>query len=114
MKYGFATVQLGGFTAPGLPLGRWVEFFNYGFWVQPLRSVQAVQAVSEVATLKPAQRLNRSSAFPPLAQQHHRDKSAERGHRDQRRDAQDVEDRQRVAALGGIVPITEHQQMVEA
>ena len=28
MKYDFATVQLGGFTAPGLPLARWIEFFQ--------------------------------------------------------------------------------------
>ena len=28
MKYDFATVQLGVFTAPGLPLARWIEFFS--------------------------------------------------------------------------------------
>ena len=28
MKYDFATVRLGGFTAPGLPLARWIEFFS--------------------------------------------------------------------------------------
>jgi hypothetical protein len=28
MKYDFATVQLGGFTAPGLPLARWIELFQ--------------------------------------------------------------------------------------
>ena len=32
MKYNFATVQLDGFTAPGLPLARWTGFFNYKFW----------------------------------------------------------------------------------
>jgi hypothetical protein len=28
MKYDFATVQLGDFTAPRLPLARWIEFFQ--------------------------------------------------------------------------------------
>jgi hypothetical protein len=28
MKYDFATVQVGGFTAPGLTLARWIEFFS--------------------------------------------------------------------------------------
>ena len=28
MKYDFATAQLGGFTAPALPLARWIEFFQ--------------------------------------------------------------------------------------
>ena len=32
MKYDFPTVELGGFTAPGLPLARWSEFYIYGFW----------------------------------------------------------------------------------
>ena len=28
MRFDFATVQLGGFNAPGLPLAKWIEFFQ--------------------------------------------------------------------------------------